>query len=72
MNKDMDAVYLLTPQPHIVDCLMADFERRRYRRTYLVWTSCKELLVLGGRLTDPSGSARSGPTRSNREISDGP
>ncbi|KAI9746802.1 MAG: vacuolar sorting protein VPS33/slp1, partial [Candelina submexicana] len=30
MNKDMDAVYLLTPQPHVVDCLMADFERRRY------------------------------------------
>ncbi|KAF2428953.1 Sec1-like protein [Tothia fuscella] len=39
MNKDMDVVYILTPLPHIVDCLMADFERRRYRRSYLYWTS---------------------------------
>ena len=37
MNPDMDAIYILSPQPHIVDCLMADFERRRYRRSYLVW-----------------------------------
>lgn len=42
MNPDMDAIYILTPQPHIVDCLMADFERRRYRRTYIVWTSLLE------------------------------
>lgn len=40
MNKEMDAVYLLSPLPHIVDCVMADFERRRYRRTFLIWTSC--------------------------------
>ncbi|CAO1601596.1 syntaxin binding protein 1 [Xanthoria calcicola] len=38
-NKEMDAVYLLSPLPHIMDCLMADLERRRYRRTFLVWTS---------------------------------
>lgn len=37
MNPTMDAIYLLSPQPHIVDCLMADFERRRYRRSFLVW-----------------------------------
>jgi hypothetical protein len=37
MNPDMDAVYILSPQPHIVDCLMADFERRRYKQAYLVW-----------------------------------
>lgn len=37
MNPDMDAIYILSPEPHIVDCLMADFERRRYRRSYLVW-----------------------------------
>jgi len=37
MNPDMDAIYLLSPQPHIVDCLMADFERRRYRKSFLVW-----------------------------------
>lgn len=41
MNKDMDAVYLLSPMPHIVDCLMADFERRRYRKAFLIWTSCQ-------------------------------
>lgn len=39
MNPDMDAIYILSPQPHIVDCLMADFERRRYRRSYLVWVA---------------------------------
>ena len=39
MNREMDAVYLLSPQPHIVDCLMADFERRRYRRSFIIWTS---------------------------------
>ncbi len=39
MNEEMDAVYLLSPQPHIVDCLMADFERRRYRRSFVIWTS---------------------------------
>lgn len=39
INKDMDAVYILSPQPHIVDCIMADLERRRYRGTFLIWTS---------------------------------
>ncbi|KAF7585957.1 vacuolar sorting protein VPS33/slp1 [Aspergillus hancockii] len=35
----MDALYILSPQSHIVDCLMADFERKRYRKAWLVWTS---------------------------------
>ena len=39
MNQEMDAIYLLSPQPHIVDCLMADFERRRYRKSFIIWTS---------------------------------
>ncbi len=39
MNPSMDAIYLLSPQSHIVDCLMADFERERYQRSFLVWTS---------------------------------
>ncbi|KAK3677956.1 syntaxin binding protein 1 [Recurvomyces mirabilis] len=38
-NKDVDAIYLLTPHPWIVDCLMADFDKRKYRRAHLVWTS---------------------------------
>ncbi|KAM0265187.1 hypothetical protein ACHAQJ_000340 [Trichoderma viride] len=41
-NPEMDAIYLLSPEPHIVDCLLADFERRRYRRGYLVWTNMLE------------------------------
>lgn len=39
MNPTMDAIYILSPQPHIVDCLLADFERQRYRKAYLVWTT---------------------------------
>ncbi|RDW69723.1 Sec1-like protein [Coleophoma cylindrospora] len=39
MNPEMDAIYILSPQPHIVDCLMADFERRRYKKSFLVWTA---------------------------------
>lgn len=39
MNPTMDAIYILSPQPHVVDCLLADFERRRYRSAYLVWTA---------------------------------
>ncbi|KAK3390946.1 Sec1 family protein [Podospora didyma] len=39
MNPSMDAVYILSPLPHIVECLLADFERRRYRRAFLLWTS---------------------------------
>ncbi|KAK4156544.1 protein transport protein sec1 [Chaetomidium leptoderma] len=38
MNPDMDALYILSPQPHIVDCLLADFECRRYRRGFILWT----------------------------------
>lgn len=37
MNPTMDAIYLLSPQPHIVECLMADLERRKYRKSYLLW-----------------------------------
>lgn len=38
-NPEMDAIYFLSPEPHIVECLLADFERRRYRTAYLVWTN---------------------------------
>lgn len=38
-NPEMDAIYFLTPEPHVVDCLLADLEVRRYRRAYLLWTS---------------------------------
>ncbi|KAF2188298.1 syntaxin-binding protein-like protein 2 [Zopfia rhizophila CBS 207.26] len=45
MNKDMDAIYFLTPKPHIVDCIMADFERRRYRGAFLIWTTLPAQLL---------------------------
>ncbi|RDW72504.1 Sec1 family protein [Aspergillus mulundensis] len=38
-NQSMDALYILSALPHIVDCVLADFERKRYRKSYLVWTS---------------------------------
>ncbi|KFY05469.1 hypothetical protein V492_08521 [Pseudogymnoascus sp. VKM F-4246] len=38
-NPDMDAIYFLSPESHIVDCLMADFSRRRYKKSYLMWTA---------------------------------
>jgi syntaxin-binding protein 1 len=34
-----DAIYFLTPLPHVVETLKADLNRRRYRRAFLVWTS---------------------------------
>ncbi|KAK2737667.1 vacuolar sorting protein VPS33/slp1 [Myotisia sp. PD_48] len=38
-DKSTDALYILSALPHIVDCLIADLERRRYRRFFLAWTS---------------------------------
>ncbi|OGE52869.1 hypothetical protein PENARI_c009G07151 [Penicillium arizonense] len=38
-NADMDALYILSPESYVVDCLMADFEVGRYRKAFLVWTS---------------------------------
>jgi hypothetical protein len=39
LNPDMDAIYLLSPQPHIVECLLADIDRGRYRRRFIIWTA---------------------------------
>lgn len=38
-NPEMEAIYILSPEPHIVDCLLADFDRRRYKCAHLLWTS---------------------------------
>lgn len=38
-NPDADALYFLTPKEHIVDCLMADFQKRKYKKAHLVWTA---------------------------------
>ena len=37
--SDTDAIYLLSPLPHIVECLKADLSRKRYRRAHLIWIS---------------------------------
>ncbi len=39
MNPTMDAIYMLSPQPHVFDCLMADFDRARYKSAFIVWVS---------------------------------
>ncbi|KAK8079759.1 Sec1 family protein [Apiospora hydei] len=38
-NPTMDAIYILTPEQYIVDCLIADLEARRYQKSFLVWTA---------------------------------
>ena len=38
-QPETDAIYLLSPLPHIVEQLKADLARRRYRRGFLIWTS---------------------------------
>ena len=38
-QPDTDAIYLLSPIPHIVEALKADLNRKRYRRAFLIWTS---------------------------------
>jgi hypothetical protein len=43
-NRDVEAIYFLSPDSHIVDCLLADLERRRYQGACLLWTSCKHIM----------------------------
>jgi syntaxin-binding protein 1 len=38
-NAETDALYILSPLPHIVDCLLADLEARRYGAYFILWTS---------------------------------
>lgn len=40
-EREMDAIYLLTPEAHIVDCLLADLQHRRYRSASVLWTGCQ-------------------------------
>lgn len=43
--RDIDAIYIITPKPHIVDCMMAEFEQRRYKGFNLIWTT-RETAIL--------------------------
>lgn len=36
---DTDALYILSPLPHIVDCLLADLAARRYAAYFIMWTA---------------------------------
>ncbi|KAI1326292.1 Sec1-like protein [Xylariaceae sp. FL0255] len=38
-NPDMDAVYIISPQSYVVDCVVADLQQRRYRKYFLIWTA---------------------------------
>lgn len=38
-NQEMEALYILTPEPHIVDCILADLERKKYKQVSLLWTA---------------------------------
>ncbi|KAI5296817.1 vacuolar sorting protein VPS33/slp1, partial [Ascosphaera atra] len=37
--KDTSAVYILHSEPYIADCVVADIQRRRYRKLHIVWAS---------------------------------
>lgn len=56
-NPNTDAVYLLSPRADIVECLKADARQRRYRRSFLIWTSPlpRELDEVVWRLRPPEG-----------------
>lgn len=56
MNPTMDAIYVLSPQSHVVDCLVADLDRRRYKSAFLVWTAVLDPQVR--RRIDASPAAR--------------
>lgn len=49
----MAAIYLLSPQQHIVETLVADLEKGRYQRAHLVWIN-----TLSRRLRDRIASSR--------------
>lgn len=54
-KQDMDAIYILAPLPYIVDCIMADFERRRYKGVRLLWTSSMLFRLSKGTSTHTDG-----------------
>lgn len=41
----MDAIYILSPRPHIVECLILDLAKGRYNNSTVLWTG-----ILGGEL----------------------
>ncbi|KAF3767417.1 Sec1-like protein [Cryphonectria parasitica EP155] len=52
-NPGMSAIYLLSPQQHIVETLVADLEKQRYQRAHLLWIN-----TLSRRLRDRIASSR--------------
>lgn len=41
-NPGMGAVYLLSPQEHVVEMLVADLQKQRYQHAHLLWTDTLE------------------------------
>ncbi|KAK2730333.1 Sec1 family protein [Colletotrichum kahawae] len=42
MNPEMDAIYILSPKENIAEILVNDIERRRYKKSFLVWIGVLE------------------------------
>lgn len=42
MSPDIEAIYFLSAEAHIVDTLVADLERGSYKAGHLIWTSLLE------------------------------
>ena len=69
--RDMDAVYIITPKPHIVDCMMAEFDQRRYRGFFLIWTTCENTVYNGWELQADERSAATTPQGAHRPLAIG-
>ncbi|KAF2671845.1 Sec1 family protein [Microthyrium microscopicum] len=54
-NVETDALYILTAEPHIVECVLSDIEKGRYAAYYILWTSILPP-KLRARLTEPRAS----------------
>jgi syntaxin-binding protein 1 len=57
MNSGTDAIYFLSPQQHIAECLVVDLEVRRYRSAFLLWTGLLD--PKSRRMVEGSNSYRS-------------
>lgn len=56
-NPTMDAIYFVSPQEYVVECIIADLDARRYKKSFLLWTAVLDPQLR--RKVDSSPSARS-------------
>jgi syntaxin-binding protein 1 len=64
-NPELPAIYILSSQAYVVDCLMADLERQRYQCCHLLWTSSMFASTSNAMLTS---SLAAKPSRTTGEI----